>query len=98
MKRILQALFAVALLAQAGCFTRAIVSIDDHPTTNASLVETHDHSNWLVYHKFVRQFWECEDKGKEMVCHPSCNYSRDVECPTDMLILGYPTSNIKVLR
>lgn len=98
MKKLLQVLFAVAMLTSVACTTRNIVNIDDHPSGTATLVESRDHYNYLVYQKFVRQFWECEDKGKEMTCRPACSFSREVECPTTALIITFPMSNLKVAQ
>jgi hypothetical protein len=98
MKRILQAVFAVLMLTSVGCTTRNITAIDDHSSGTATLVESQDHYNYLVYQKFVKQFWECEDKGKEMTCRPSCGFSREAECPTDSIILIWPMSNYRVVQ
>ena len=49
------------------------------PVTKLETVKTTFALFWVTEE---HQFWLCEDKGDDLVCHRSCGGVQDVECPT----------------
>jgi len=81
-------LLAIALMfTSSGCLiSRKIVEINDHPSKNVTLVETHDK---FFGGKQVDQFWQCADQNGTLVCKQSCGGKTNLACL--IFVGGQPT-------
>lgn len=87
--------FALPLLALVTMFTssgclwrRSIVSLEDHPERNVTLVETKD---TYLFGKGVYQFWQCADEQGKLLCEKTCDGKTDLSC----LTMAYGRSNLQ---
>lgn len=79
---LLALLGAFGSLGALGCSSYRIRSAEDQgklPVTKLETVKTTFALFWVTEE---HQFWLCEDKGDDLVCHRSCGGVQDVECPT----------------
>jgi hypothetical protein len=77
----------VTMVMSSGCLvSRKIVHLEDHPTANVTLVETHDK---YFGGKMVDQFWQCNDQQGTLVCAQSCGTgNQNLSCL--MIVAGQP--------
>lgn len=75
------ALLAIALGSSGCLWQRRLGPVSDHPSKNVTLLQTEDHYVGVT----VRQFWECRDEAKELVCTKACAPGAPLTCPAAAL-------------
>ena len=76
----------VTMFTASGCLvSRKIVHMEDHPSANVTLVETHDK---YLFGKVTDQYWQCTDEQGTLVCSQSCNGKTALSCLS--IVAGQP--------
>lgn len=88
-------MIASAATLLAGCSTYRIRSAEDQGKLPVTKLETVKTTFALFWASEEHQFWLCEDKGDDLVCHRSCGGVQDVQCPTAVSTEGAFTTNTR---